>query len=87
MTRVRLAALAVTAAIVTAVALVGQAEPKTSAGKMQRPPASSSRRLSPELKKKATFGFDDPHRTEVVSSPRSRTRRRSSPARACGSRR
>ena len=35
MNRVRLAALAVTVAVVTAVALVGQAEPKTSGGKMQ----------------------------------------------------
>lgn len=69
MTRVRLAALAVTAAVVTTVALVGQGEPKTSGGKMQAAAAKFLAVLSPELKKKGTFGFDDPHRVKWYFTP------------------
>jgi hypothetical protein len=69
MTRVRLASLAVTAAIVTAVALVGQAEPKSSAGKMQQAAGKFLASLSPQLKQKATFGFDDPHRLKWYFTP------------------
>ena len=64
MTRVRFAALAITFAVVTAVALVGQAEPKSSAAKMQLAAGKFLATLSPELKTKATFGFDDAHRTK-----------------------
>ena len=69
MTRVRFAALAVTVAVVTAVALVGQAEPKTSGGKMQFAAGKFLAALSPELKKKAAFAFDDAHRTKWYFTP------------------
>jgi hypothetical protein len=69
MNRVRLAALAATAAIVSTVALVGQGEPKSSGGKMQVAAAKFVASLSPELKKKGTFGFDDPHRLKWYFTP------------------
>jgi hypothetical protein len=74
MTRVRLAALATTVAIITAVALVGQAEPKNSADKMQLAAGKFLATLSPELKKKGTFGFDDPHRTKWYFTPQQEKR-------------
>lgn len=66
---IRLAAFAVTLATFTAVALVGQAEPKTSAGRMQLAADKFLGTLSPELKKKATFDFSDPHRTKWFFTP------------------
>ena len=56
---VRLAALVTTVAIVTAVTLVGQGEPKSSAGKMQLAADKFLGALSPELKKKAAFAYSD----------------------------
>jgi hypothetical protein len=69
MNRVRLAALAVTVAVITSVAIVGQAEPKTSGGKMQIAAGKFIATLSPELKTKGTFGFDDPHRVKWYFTP------------------
>src|SRR5262245_9205899 len=69
MTRLRLAALAATAAAFTAVALLGQGEPKSSAGKMQVAAAKFLQSLSPDLKKKATFAFTDEHRTKWYFTP------------------
>jgi hypothetical protein len=69
MNRVRLAALAVTVAVVTSVAIVGQAEPKTSGGKMQLAAGKFIASLTPELKEKATFAFDDAHRLKWYFTP------------------
>lgn len=69
MTRLRLLALAATVATFTAVALLGQSDPRSSAGKMQVAAAKFLESLSPELKKKATFGFDDPHRMKWYFTP------------------
>ena len=70
MTRIRFAAFAVTAVVVSAVALVGQGEPKSSGGKMQLAADKFLAALSPELKKKAAFQFDDEHRTKWFFTPR-----------------
>lgn len=69
MTRLRLAAFTLTAATLSAVALVGQAEPKTSGGRMKAAADKFLASLSPDLKKKAVFGFDDPHRTKWFFTP------------------
>jgi uncharacterized protein DUF3500 len=69
MNRVRLAALAVTVAVITAVALVGQGEPKTTGGKMQVAARKFLATLSPELKKKGTFAFEDEHRMKWYFTP------------------
>lgn len=69
MIRVRIAALVATAAAFTAVALVAQGEPKSSAGKMQAAANKFLGTLSPDLKKKGVFGFDDPHRTKWFFTP------------------
>jgi hypothetical protein len=69
MTRLRLAALAATAAALTAVTLLGQVEPKNSAGKMQAAATKFLASLSPELKQKAAFAFDDPHRMKWYFTP------------------
>ena len=53
MNRLRLAAFALTVVAFTTVALIGQGEPKTSAGKMQLAAGKFVASLSPELKKKA----------------------------------
>jgi hypothetical protein len=76
MNRLRLAALAVTLAVFSAVALLGQGEPKTSAGKMQLAADKFLASLSPEMKKKATFGLDDPHRTKWYFTPQQDKERR-----------
>ncbi len=69
MNRLRLAAFVVAAATFTAVALVGQGEPKNSAGKMQLAATKLLASLSPELKKKASFDFADAHRTKWFFTP------------------
>ncbi len=69
MNRIRLAALAATVVIFTAVALVGQSEPKTSGGKMQFAADKFLGSLSPELKTKAAFGFNDKHRLAWFFTP------------------
>lgn len=68
MTRVRLAALTVTATVLTTVALIGQGEPKTSAGKMQLAADKFLASLG-DKKAKAAFAFDDPHRTKWFFTP------------------
>jgi Protein of unknown function (DUF3500) len=75
MNRVRLAALAVTVAIVSTVALVGQGEPKSSGGKMQVAAAKFVASLSPELKTKGTFAFDDAHRLKWYFTPQQAQRK------------
>ncbi len=69
MNRIRFAAFAVTAVVISAVALVGQGEPKSSGGKMQLAADKFLAALSPELKKKAVFKFDDEHRTLWFFTP------------------
>ncbi len=69
MIRFRLAAITLTVSAFAAVALLGQEEPKSSAGKMQAAAAKFLGTLSPELKQKATFGFDDPHRLKWFFTP------------------
>jgi hypothetical protein len=69
MMRIRLAALVVTTLTLTTVALVGQSEPKSSAGKMQLAAEQFLGLLSPELKSKASFGFDDKHRLAWFFTP------------------
>jgi hypothetical protein len=69
MTRLRLAALAVTTAALVAVTLVGQDEPRSSAGKMKGAADKFLAALSPELKQKAVFGFNDPHRAKWYFTP------------------
>jgi uncharacterized protein DUF3500 len=69
MNRIRIAALALTVAVVTAVALVGQGEPRSTGGKMQVAARKYLATLSPELKKKGSFAFDDEHRLKWYFTP------------------
>lgn len=69
MTRFRSLALALTAAGVVGVALVGRSAPDTTGGKMKGAADAFLATLTPELKKKASFGFDDPHRTKWYFTP------------------
>ena len=69
MYRLRLAALVATVAVFSAVALLGQPDPKNSANKMRAAADKFLASLSPEMKKKATFGLDDPHRTKWYFTP------------------
>jgi len=69
MKRARIAAIAATVAVVTTVALVGQGEPRSTGGKMQVAARKYLATLSPELKKKGTFAFDDEHRMKWYFTP------------------
>lgn len=69
MNRIRLTALVATVSIFTAVALIGQSDPKSSGGKMQHAAEKFLGTLSPELKTKATFSFDDKHRLAWYFTP------------------
>ncbi|MCE9560908.1 MAG: DUF3500 domain-containing protein [Planctomycetes bacterium] len=69
MIRFRLAALTITVAVFAAVALVGEDKPKTSAGKMQVAAGKFLASLTPELKTKAAYGFDDPQRLKWFFTP------------------
>jgi hypothetical protein len=69
MKRIRISALAITVLIFTAVAIIGQSEPKTSGGKMQLAADKFLNSLSPELKTKATFSFDSKHRLAWFFTP------------------
>ena len=69
MNRLRLAALTLTVTAFTTVALIGQGQPKTSAGKMQAAADKFLGSLSPELKKKAAFDFNDAHRMKWFFTP------------------
>ncbi len=69
MTRLRFAAFAINLAAVVGALPVGQSGPRTAPARYEdrrrRVPAS----LTPELKKKTSFGFDDPHRTKWFFTP------------------
>jgi len=69
MTRLRLSALALTAAALAAVTLVGQETPRTAAGRMQVAAGKYLAALSPELKQKSVFAFDDEHRVKWFFTP------------------
>ncbi len=69
MKRLRLAALTLTVAAFSAVALIGQAEPKTTPARMQLAAGKFVASLSPELKKKGMFDFADAQRTKWFFTP------------------
>ncbi len=69
MIRFRLAALTITVAVFAAVALVGEETPKTSAGKMQLAAGKFLAAMTPELKTKAVFDFNDAHRLKWYFTP------------------
>ncbi|HEV3385127.1 MAG TPA: DUF3500 domain-containing protein [Gemmata sp.] len=69
MKRVRIAAIVATVLIFTAVALIGQSEPKSTGGKMQIAAEKFLGSLSQELKTKASFTFNDKHRLAWFFTP------------------
>lgn len=69
MTRVRIPALLIALAAVVGVALVGNSAPEATGGKMTAAATAFLASLSPELKKKATFDFNDKHRTAWYFTP------------------
>ena len=69
MTRLRFAALALTLAGIVGVALVGRSAPDTAGGRMKAAADAFLASLDAEQKKKAVFGFDDPHRTKWYFTP------------------
>jgi hypothetical protein len=69
MTRFRFAAFTLTFAGVVGVALVGRSAPDSTGGKMKAAADTFLGSLSPELKKKATFDFNDKHRTAWFFTP------------------
>ena len=69
MTRFRFAAFTLTFAGVAGVALVGRSAPETTGGKMKSAADAFLTSLSPELKKKASFDFNDKHRTAWFFTP------------------
>jgi hypothetical protein len=69
MTRLRFAAFALTLAGIVGVALIGRSAPETTGGKMKTAADAFLASLTPELKKKGSFGFDDPHRTKWFFTP------------------
>jgi hypothetical protein len=69
MTRLRFAAFAISLAGVVGVALIGQSAPDSTGARMKTAADTYLASLSPELKKKTSFGFDDPHRTKWFFTP------------------
>ncbi|MBA4188893.1 MAG: hypothetical protein C0467_12925 [Planctomycetaceae bacterium] len=69
MIRFRFAALTITFVAFAAVALVGNEVPKTSAGRMQLAAGKYLAALTPELKTKSVFDFNDAHRTKWFFTP------------------
>ena len=69
MTRVRIAAFVLTFAGVVGVALVGNTAPEATGGKMKTATDAFLASLSPELKKKASFDFNDKHRQAWFFTP------------------
>jgi len=69
MTRLRFAAFALTLAGVVGVALVGRSAPETTGGKMKTAADAYLASLTPELKKKTSFDFNDKHRTAWFFTP------------------
>jgi hypothetical protein len=69
MTRLRFAALALTLAGIVGVALIGKSAPETTGGKMKSAADAFLASLTPEQKKKATFDFNNEHRTKWFFTP------------------
>src|SRR6266511_4451949 len=69
MTRLRFAAFALTVAGVVGVTLVGRSAPETTGGKMKTAADAYLASLTPELKKKTSFDFNDKHRTAWFFTP------------------
>lgn len=69
MTRPRLLAATGAGIIIGTVALLGQSEPKHAAGRMHAAASRFLISLSPELRAKATFAYDDSHRTRWFFTP------------------
>lgn len=69
MTRVRIPALVLTFAGVAGVALVGRSAPEATGGKMTASANAFLAALTPDLKSKAQFAFDDKHRTAWFFTP------------------
>ncbi len=70
MTRVRISVIALTFAAVVSAALVGNSAPATTGSRMTASATAFLGSLSPELKKKASFDFTDPHRAAWFFTPR-----------------
>lgn len=66
---VRLLSIAATIAVISAVALMGQAEPKNTSGKMQVAAEKFLGSLPAELKEKVKFPYDSPHRLAWFFTP------------------
>lgn len=69
MTRVRIPVLILTLAAVAGVALVGTSAPEATGGKMTASANAFLASLTPELKTKARFDFNDKHRTAWFFTP------------------
>jgi Spy/CpxP family protein refolding chaperone len=69
MTRLRLAALSLSLAGIVGVALVGSSAPDSTGSRMTDAANKFLTSLTPEQKKKVSFGFDDPHRTKWYFTP------------------
>jgi len=69
MTRLRFAAFAITLVGVASITLVGRSAPDSTGARMKTAADEFLASLTPELKKKATFGFDDPQRTKWFFTP------------------
>lgn len=69
MTRLRLAAFALSLAGIVGAALVGRSAPESAGARMKAAADAYLAALSPELKKKTGFGFDDPHRLKWYFTP------------------
>jgi hypothetical protein len=69
MTRFRFAALALTLAGIVGVTLVGRSAPDTTGGKMKAAADTFLAGLTPDLKTKASFDFNDKHRTAWFFTP------------------
>jgi hypothetical protein len=69
MTRLRFAAFAISLAGIVGVALIGQSAPDSTGSRMKTAADAYLASLTPELKKKTSFGFDDPHRTKWFFTP------------------
>ncbi len=69
MTRLRFAAFVLSIAGIVGVALVGRSAPDGTGARMKAAADAYLASLTPELKKKGTFGFDDEHRTKWFFTP------------------
>jgi hypothetical protein len=69
MKRFRISVVIATVLILSAVALMGQSDPKTTAGKMQLAADKFLSSLTPEVKSKVSFDFNDKHRLAWFFTP------------------